>query len=269
MSTISVVINVCNEAHLLKDCLDSVAWADEIVITDMDSTDGSAEIYRQYTDQVYFHQRELIADLVHNFGFSRATGQWILKLDPDERVPPALARQLRDLIATEPDFVAVRIPFQNYIFGKFIRHTGWYPCHLLRFFRKDKVCWQPEVHSQPIVDGPVLTLPYDEEGNNAIIHVNYTDLRQFLEKFNRYTTAESQRIMRAGRPFKWYKLIYQPSRVFLRRFFLQQGFRDGMHGFVLSLLMAFYWMVSYMKLWELYRNASADHRHAPEAGQAQ
>ena len=260
MPRLSVVVTVCNEAPLLKDCLESVKWADDIIIVDMYSTDGSEQIYRRYTDRVSYHSREIVADLSHNFGFAQARGDWLLKLDPDERVSSSLAHQIQDIMTHETNYVAFRLPFKNFIFGKWIQYSGWQGSHqvgLIRLFRREKVTWQPVVHSTPIMDGPVGSIRYDEKLDNAVYHLNYADLTQFLEKFNRYTTAEAQRLNHLKRPFHWLKLFYQPSREFWKRYFRSQGYLDGMHGLILSLLQTFYIMVSYMKLWELERQQSA------------
>jgi glycosyltransferase involved in cell wall biosynthesis len=89
LATLSAIVHVCNEAHLLTDCLESSKWADEIVVVDMHSTDGSEQVYHRYTDRVFLHPREIITDRAHNFGFSHTRGDWLLKLNPDERVSPA------------------------------------------------------------------------------------------------------------------------------------------------------------------------------------
>lgn len=254
MTTLSVVINVYNEGHLLQDCLESVRWADEIVITDMHSTDNSAGVYGQYTDKVFLIDWEPVADKVHNVGFAHATGDWVLKLDPDERVAPALASQIQELIVSPTAHAAYRLPFKDYIFGKWIRYTGWQgnrEIGLIRLFQRRKVTWRAEVHSQPIIDGEVHTIRYDEKLDNAIYHINYTSVAQFMEKLNRYTTAEAEKRFAAGKTFRWPKLIYHPIVDFWRRFVSSKGYRDGMHGFILSLLMAFYAQLILIKMWEI------------------
>ena len=253
MSTLSVVINVYNEGHLLQECLESVRWADEIVITDMHSTDNSAEVYRRYTSKVVLIDWEPVADKVHNIGFAQAAGDWVLKLDPDERVLPALALQIQELIASSSVYAAYRVPFKDYIFGKWIRYTGWQgnrEIGLIRLFQRNQVTWRAQVHSQPIIDGEVGVIPYDEKLDNAISHINYTSVTQFIEKFNRYTSAEAEKRFAEGKTFKWPKLLYHPLVDFWRRYVKGKGYKDGMHGFVLSILMAFYAELILIKMWE-------------------
>jgi len=241
---------------MLNDCLRCVEWADEIVVVDLGSSDDTVEIAKRFGAKVYEHPHVNWVELVRNFSFELATGDWILMLDPDERVPPKLAEVIRALIRGSPQFTAVRIPFCHSIFGKIIDRSGWGHHALTRLFRRGHVTWRPEVHSQPEVSGAVLTLPYSGS-EMAIFHLNYSSVSQWVEKMNRYTTAEAQRLRARHRSFHPLKLFYQPAKEFWNRYFIAQGFRDGLHGLILSLLMAFYYLVTYVKLWELERNESA------------
>jgi len=259
VKSLSVVLNSYNEGHLLRDCLDSVIWADEIVVVDMGSQDDSRRIAQECGARVFSHRWEPIADRAHNAAFSKATGEWILLVAPDERVSPSLAAQIQETIASDPPFAAYRLPFKDFIFGKWIKYTGWQgnrEIGLVRLFRRDKVTWQPIVHSQPIIDGEIGSIGYDETLDNAIIHINYTSVEQFIEKLNRYTTAEAEARLEQGKTFRWPKLVYHPLVSFWRRYVLGRGFRDGIHGFVLSVLMAFYADVILVKMWEQSRNSS-------------
>lgn len=254
--TISVVINVCNEAHLLRDCLESVRWADEIIITDMHSTDDSADVYRQYTNKFVLIPRQPVVELVTNFGIEQASGDWVLKLDPDERVLPALARQIQDIVTTGPAVAAYRLPFKDYIFGKWIRYTGWQgnrEIGLVRLFRRAQGTWRTGVHSHPDIAGEIGTIRYDEALDNAINHINYTSVEQFMEKLNRYTTAEAEKRFAEGKTFTWPKLLYHPIVGFWHRYVSGKGYKDGMHGFILSILMTIYTEVILMKMWDMRR----------------
>ncbi len=256
MASLTVVLNICNEAAYLPACLESVRWADEIVVTDMQSTDDGAEICAQYGARVLPIPWEPIADRVHNIAFSSATSDWVLKLDPDERVSPALAAQLLALVSSDTPYAAFRLPFKDRIFGKWIRYTGWQgnrEVGLIRLFERNSVTWMSEVHSQPEIDGPVGQVKYDETLDNGIEHLNYTSVSQFIEKLNRYTSAEACKRVAAGKHFRWYKLAYHPLVDFWRRYVSGQGFRDGMHGLILSVLMAIYAEVILIKMWELER----------------
>ena len=258
MSTLSVVINVYNEADLLKDCLESVRWADEIIITDMHSTDGSVQLAQQYTDKVILIDREPVVEKARNLGISHATGAWILVLDPDERVSSSLAQQIQVIVSSQDrSCVAYRLPRNDYIFGKWIQHTGWQgnrETGLIRLFQRDKVHWPQDVHTNPEVDGPVSAIRYDPNLDNAIIHLNYTSVNQFVEKMNRYTSAEAEKRFGEGKSFAWYKLLYHPLIDFWRRYVSGKGYKDGMHGFILSILMAFYAELILIKMWETVKD---------------
>ena len=257
MTTISAVLIVYNEAHLLNDCLESIIWTDEIVVVDLYSTDNSIEIAKNFGAITYRHSWEPIADKVQNYAFSKATKDWILKVDPDERISKRLTLQILEIINNPNSQDAYRLPVKDYIFSKWIRYSGWQgnlKIGLLRLFRRQKIKWTPQVHSQPQIIGTVGEINYDESLDNAIIHFNYKDISQYLEKFNRYTSAEAARLYQLRRPFHCLKLFYQPSKEFFKRYILYKGYKDRLHGLILSLLQSFYVMVSYMKLWELERS---------------
>lgn len=256
MGTLSVVINVCNEAHVLKECLESVCWVDEIVITDMHSDDGSEQIYREYTDKVYLIPRRPVLDEVQAIGIGHATQDWVLNLAPDERVSPTLAEQIRQIVNGNGQEVAYRIPFKDFIFGKWIKYTGWQSNReigLLRLLRRGSAEWPTAVHSQPLIHGPTGRIAFDEALDNAIIHLNYTSVEQFVEKMNRYTTAEALARLDAGKQFRWPKLFYHPLVDFWRRYIRGMGYRDGIHGLALSILMAIYGELILLKMWERTR----------------
>lgn len=253
MSTLSVVINVFNEGHLLQECLETVRWADEIVITDMRSTDDSADVYRRYTDKVVLIDWEPVVERVRNLGFAKATCEWVLRIDPDERVSSALAHQIREIITSGSSHAAYRLPSKDYIFGRWVRYSGWqgdWQTGLVRLVKRSQVTWQPEVHSDPIIEGTIDAVRYDEQLDNAIEHINYTSVSQFLEKMNRYTSAEAESRLARGKTFHWLKLFYHPTKEFWRRYVRSKGYLDGQHGFILSLLMAFYVDLILIKMWE-------------------
>ncbi len=250
---LSVVVVTCDEGEMLMDCLQSTCWADEIVIIDLDSADNTLAIARQFTDRILNHPRVSTVEKVRNFAIAQATGDWVLILDPDERISPGLACQIRALVGSASAYSAYRLPLKTIIFRKWIRYTGWQgglEIGVTRLFKRDHVQWRTEVHSQPDVDGDIGVLPYDREIDNVISHINYSTIWQFLEKLNRYTTAEAESRMAEGKSFRWPKLFYHPPLDFWRRYVLRKGYRDGMHGLVLSILMALYGEVVLIKMWE-------------------
>ncbi len=261
MTTVGVVLNIYNEADLLPACLDSVRWADEIVVTDMGSTDEGAAICRRYGATVLSIRHEGVVEGARNLALGHATCDWLLVLDPDERVLAALAEQIRTIVSAGGPHAAYRLPFKDHIFGRWVRYTGWQgnrETGLIRLFKKSAVTWRAEVHSQPVIDGTVGSITYDPDLDNAVEHINYTSVSQFMEKLNRYTSGEAEKRRAAGKRFGWYKLFYHPLVDFWRRYVSGQGFRDGMHGLILSILMAIYAEVILVKMWELEREESQE-----------
>lgn len=257
MTKITVVINIYNEADVIEKCLESVFWADEIVIIDMESTDESIEICTRYTKKIFTHPHDPIVEKARDFGINQASNEWILILDPDERVSPSLAHNLLELVSDNPTFVAVRIPRRTYIFGRKVNNLIWakeFKIGLIRFFKREYVRWKPEVHAGPTISGDIFQIEYDENLNNAIIHFNYSTIADFVERLNRYTTAEAERLFTNDRPFRWYKLFYHPIKALLKNYVIYKGYREGIYGLILSLLMSFYRLITYMKLWEIEEN---------------
>ena len=178
---ISVVLTVLNEEEKIKACLESVTWADEIVVVDDGSTDTTVAIAKQYTDKVFHHVSKGFVEPARNFAISKATGDWILILDADEQVSSSLAEKLRS-ITIESHVNGVRLPRKNIIFNKWMKHTGWWPDYNIRFFKKGSVIWSDKIHSQPELRGLIVDLGPQE--SYALIHYNYESVSQFLKKLD-------------------------------------------------------------------------------------
>lgn len=243
-----MVINTRNDASDVGRCLKSVRWADEIIVIDQESTDGSAEVAEAAGARVYKHKPSLFVELVRNFAISKATGDWVLILDPDEEIPSKLAEKIRKIADSDGNISFYRFPRKNIIFGKWIKHSLWWPDYLIRFFRKGSVVWSEKIHSIPETRGIGQDLTAEEE--NAITHYNYRTISQYLEKMGRYTDAQAKELVDSGYIFNWKDLISKPTAEFLRRFFSAEGYRGGVHCLALSLLQAFSELVIYLKVWE-------------------
>lgn len=243
---ISVVISVYNEEKKIKACLESAKWADEIVVVDNSSTDNTAEIAKKFTKHVY-HQRNdpTNIDLQKNFAIQKATGDWVLILDADEEITPELADEIKNLEASK-NVNAYWIPRKNICFGKWIEHTGWYPDHQLRLIRRGKGKFQKKHYHEPIqVEGDTARL------KEHLLHYNYETISQFLHKgLEIYAPNEADELIRKGYVFDYHDAIRLPLSEFLSRYFAREGYKDGFHGFMLSILMAFYHFVVFANLWE-------------------
>lgn len=244
---ISVVISAYNEETTIEDCLKSVqSFADEIIFVDNTSFDKTAKIAKQFTDKIFIEANDpVMLNRNKNFGFSKATGDWILSLDADERITKELSAEILSKIR-DNRFSGYEIPRKNIIFGKWIKHSLWWPDYNLRLFRRGKGKFpQKHVHEKLKVDGAVARL------ESPMIHYNYQTVSQFITKLNRtYTESETENFIKSGKSIAWYGAIRWPVADFVKTFFLQKGYKDGMHGLVLSLFQAFYSLVFFAKVWE-------------------
>lgn len=248
---ISVIVVTYNEGGLLKDCLESVAESGEIIVVDLGSMDNSLKIAKGYGAKIFTHQKVDYVEKVRDFAVSKAEGEWVLVLDPDERLTPTLWKKLKE-ISTEKKYAAVNIPRKNIFFGKWIAHSNWWPDRLVRFFKKGKVKWQDKIHLYPHVDGQVLNMPAKED--LAIIHCGYQTIEQFIDRQSRYSTVKAQNLFDCGVRFSWVSFFWNPTREFLVRYIRHLGFLDGFYGFVLTFLMMIYQLEVRIKLWELEQN---------------
>lgn len=246
--SISVVINTRNEERNLERCLKSVKdWADEIMVVDQHSTDNTVKIAKKFGAKVFQHEHTVYVEPARNFALSKASGEWIFLIDADEEVPQTLVEKLKEIAAAEKaDFV--EIPRKNIIFGKWIEHSRWWPDYLVRFFKKGKVKFLEQIHQPPQTEGKGLKLEAEEK--NALIHYNFQTISQFIERLNRYTEIQAEELFQKGYCFDWKDLMIKPTNEFLSRFFAGEGYKDGVHGFVLASLQAFSEFVVYLKVWE-------------------
>lgn len=252
---LSVVISAYNEEKNIRECLESVKdMADEIVVVDNNSRDKTAEIASKFTKKVYEQENnpEKI-DLQKNFGFEKATGDWILSLDADERVTAELAEEIKLVLNDDLNVNGFWLPRKNIIFGKWIKSDMWWPDYQLRLFKKGKGKFgKNSVHTALTVDGET------EKLINFLHHENYTSVFQYIDKLNNYTSIEAENLADDGYKFNWLDGIRFPVDDFVKTFFLQKGFGDGLHGLVLSFLQAFYMEIVFAKLWEKHKFEEID-----------
>jgi len=249
---ISAVINVRNEAESLNKCLKSLKnFADEIIVVDMHSTDGSDKIAKDAGAKVFSYKPMKFVEPARNFALSKATGKWIILLDPDEYLSKSLKIEL--LATTKRNDVDyVKIPRKNIIFGKWIKHSNCWPDYLIRFFKKGAVTWKKEIHSQPETKGNGLTFLDSEK--LAINHNNYSTVSQFITRAIRYSGIQADELKAQDYKIKTSDFILKPVQEFNSRFFFAEGYKDGIHGLVFCLLQAFAIGMIYIRLWEKQGN---------------
>lgn len=248
-SKITVVVNTYNEETNLKRALESVKWADEVIVCDMYSEDKTVEIAKSMGAKVFLHKNEGYVEPARNFAIAKASYAWVLILDADEEIPNTLAKRLMEMINKPISSNFVEIPRKNIIFGKWMKDSMWWPDYQIRFFKKGSVVWSEKIHIKPKTKGDSLILPQEEEW--AIVHYNYQTISQFIERMNCYTQIEANELKGSGYKFEWKDLLIKPLNEFLSRFFANKGYLDGLHGLALSLLQAVSFLIVYLKLWEM------------------
>ncbi len=242
---LSVCIITRNEEDRLRACLESVRWADEMVVVDSGSEDRTREIAAEFTDRVI--QRDWPGHVQQkSFAVESATGDWILALDADERCMPELADEIRALVAAgERTPVAFRIPRRLFYMGLWLRHGGWSPEYKVRLFRKGQAAWGGRnPHDHVIPDGPTGTL------HGSILHYSYRNLADQIRQTASFTRIASEEMAAAGRRTGVLEMLFRPGWAFFHRFLLRLGFLDGLPGFLMATNHSFTVFLKYARLWE-------------------
>lgn len=249
---ISTVIVTYNEGEVLKGCLESTSsHSGEIIILDLGSTDKTLEIAKQFKAKIFTHLKVEYVEKVRDFAISKADGDWILVLDPDERMTEDLWTKLKQIIS-EDKYQGVNIPRKNIFFGRWIAHTNWWPDKHVRFFKKGYVSWGDKIHAYPKAKGEVFEMPTKE--NLAIVHLGYKTVDDFLARQNRYSEIEAKNLFDLGIKFSWSSFFWKPIREFLVRYIRHMGFLDGFYGFSLTIMMMIYQLQVMVKLRELEKD---------------
>ncbi len=261
MPKLSVILITKNEAANIGAALDSVVWADEIVVVDAESNDETAAIARQKGARVEVRAWPGYA-AQKNYAASVALHEWLLSLDADERVTPELATEIRALLGTngEPARRGYRMPRVTYAFDRWIRTTDWYPDRQLRLYDRRVGRWDEarRVHES-------VTLRADPNGaaghgagvgelRGELQHLGYRGIAHHLGTINRYTTLAAEDLASRGRRAGTVDLLVQGPAAFLRNYVLRGGWRDGSVGLVVSLMNSYYVLLKHIKLWELQRH---------------
>ena len=250
MMHLTAIVLTHNESAQIADCIKTLRFADRIIVFDSYSTDDTVSIAQRCGADIFQHEFENYAEQ-RNAALDAADEMtdWVLFVDADERVTDALAEEIREKIAY-PDFAGWRAPRHNYIFGVLTKGAGWYPDYQTRLLRVGQASYDRQ---RPVHE--VVKL-YGEEGTlrNPIIHYNYVDIDQFMDKQENYARFDAQSLYAQGVVPRHHTFILQPLRQFYWRFVTLGGYRDGWHGLRLSLLMARYENRKYQLLAALWQN---------------
>jgi glycosyltransferase involved in cell wall biosynthesis len=245
MSSLSVTVITYNEAENIGPCLESASWADEIVVLDSGSTDGTVEMARQFTDRVLSVSWQGFGK-TKNQAIAAARMPWIYMLDADERITPPLRREIQTILQADGPADGYRVPRRNHFCGRFIKYLGWYPDYSIRLFRKAKGRFnEREVHESVEIDGQVSTVQH------PMLHYTYKSISDFVLRMDRYSTLAAQELLKLGKQPLCGELVWRPFLTFLKLFVLQRGFLEGRDGYTLAFLYSTYNFLKYYKFREL------------------
>jgi len=245
MAKLSVLLPTLNEEAMLPDCLESIKWADEILVVDSYSTDRTLEIARQYGARIIEHEYVTSAKQ-KNWAIPQCAYEWVLQVDADERLEPALQSEIQGILKNpSADVDGYRINFKHHLLGKWVRHSALYPEYHLRLFRRDVGRFQDrEVDAHAVTPGRVVTL------QGHIIHFGTERLSHRLQAMDRYTRYESDERESHGWHYSAFNVTVRPLAAFSYYYLYKLGFLDGMRGLIIAVLKADFVFWTYAKLWE-------------------
>jgi glycosyltransferase involved in cell wall biosynthesis len=252
MKKISVAIITLNEKQNIRECLESVKWADEIIVVDNGSTDQTRQICQEFQARVYPEEWKGFSRQ-KNSAIEKTRNEWVLSLDADERVTPELRQEIAGALEKDSSLDGYYIPRKNYFLGRWIKHCGWYPDHNLRLYRKSQGGFLDRaVHERLAIRGKVGYL------KNPLEHRTYRSLSDFWERLDRYSGLAAQEMFLGEKRYRFLDLFFRPPCTFLEMYFMRLGFLEGYLGFLLSVLYSFYTFAKYSKLKELQDHAVAE-----------
>jgi (heptosyl)LPS beta-1,4-glucosyltransferase len=246
MSRLSVVLIVRNESAQLGACLESVKWADEIVVLDGGSDDDTVAIARRYTDKVFVERDWQGYGIQRQRAQERASGDWIFMIDADERVSAELRSEIERAIATDDRAVIYAVPRLSFCFGRFIRHGGWYPDFVARLYPRGCARYGDDLVHENVRPDPGMRVV---RLRGELLHYTYRDLEHYLTKSAAYAAAWATMRQRQGRRSSLAQGVLHGLVCFVRMYLLRAGFLDGRAGFLLALLSAHSTFAKYADLW--------------------
>ena len=245
--TLSVIVITKNEEKSIRDCLESVVWADEIIVVDSGSTDKTVAICREYTSKVFVTGWPGFG-AQKNRALEMATCDWVLSLDADERVTPELQAEIRTAIDYPGNNIAFKMPRLSNYCGRYMRYSGWWPDYIIRLFRRGRAHFTNDlVHEHLIVHGAVETL------SKPLIHNSFDDLEDVLNKINSYSSAGASMMHQKKKKATLASSILHGLWAFVHTYILRAGFLDGREGLMLAVSNAEGTYYRYLKLMMMTR----------------
>ena len=250
MEPISATLITHNEEVNVEEALQSLAWAEEIVVVDSGSTDATVEICRRYTDRIFTRGWTGFVDQ-KNHAVDQASHDWILSLDADERIGPELSREIEQLRRAGFGRTGYRMPRAAFFMGRWIRHGDWYPDYQLRLFDRRRGRWRGgRVHESVQVEGMPGVL------RGEILHYTYRSFSDYLRRLETYSTLAAQDYRQKGRTASMTRVLGNPLAAFMKGYLLKRGFLDGAPGTMVAIMGAVSVYFKYAKLYELQRKSA-------------
>jgi glycosyltransferase involved in cell wall biosynthesis len=244
---ITVTIITQNEKANIGRCLESVKWADEIVVVDSGSTDGTLEICERYDCKIIKTEWLGFGPTKH-LAVEHASHDWIFSIDSDEEVTPELHQQIIDLLASEPKYKSWRIKRSSFYLSKKIKYSGWDSDYPIRLFNKNFGQFNKKpVHESIVVPGERGTL------NGPLLHYTYPTVTSHIAKMNRYSDLSAEEAVARGKKSSVTGALLRGATKFLKMYFIKRGFLDGTAGFILAKNSAFGVYLKYLKIWQQTR----------------
>ncbi|MBU1077712.1 MAG: glycosyltransferase family 2 protein [Spirochaetes bacterium] len=239
-----------NEEQNIGRCMQSIKWADEIILIDCASTDRTVPIAKKYTKKIFHRKNDANLNINKSFGISKTKNKWVFYIDPDEQVTPSLKREILSVLKNDQDCNAFKIPRKNFYIFRFLKHGGNYPDYQVRLFKKDKAEFpNRHVHEKLHVKGKTGKL------NSPFNHYPYSSIKEYIQKLNFYTSFQSKFWFDAGVRTNMIKLLFfiffRSNFMFIKKYFLKLGFLDGLAGLFAALGHSATYIISNFKLYEL------------------
>lgn len=249
---LSVIIITKNESNNISKCLESVAWATEIIVVDSGSEDDTVSICKKFNANVVYNEWPGFG-AQKNFALSLSTQPWVLSIDADEQVSPALQQEIQKVISSPGKLAAWRIPRLSSFCGQYISHSGWWPDHVTRLFHRDYARFTNDaVHEHVVVNGLTGKL------KQPLTHNSIQNLEQLLSKMNHYTSAGASMMNEKGITSSLSKALLRAAWAFVRTYIIKLGFLDGKYGVMLAISTAESTYYRHIKLMLLNKESQND-----------
>jgi (heptosyl)LPS beta-1,4-glucosyltransferase len=255
--TISAILIVKNEEKMLDSALRTLEWCDEIIVIDNNSIDKTKKIAEKYTDKIFSTGEKSFAKL-RMLAASKASCDYIFYLDADERVTPQLKEEICAVLDEKPK-ISLRIRRRNMFYGKYFRYGNWQNDFVLRiFYKKNLLSWYGEIHETPLIEGCVVDL------KRQLIHFTHKNSKENNFKSASWTSIEASLLVKKTKKVNCFTILRKGIMEFNRRYFFARGYKDGMEGFIESLVQAINKFLIYIQIWEFQQNPSLSERYQQE-----